>query len=199
MKIDPVVLDAIKNMDLPSLIRSYGIELKPTGKNAYQIRCPFHDDKTPSLSVGYRNNKWMWNCFGCRAHGNSLDFRIAYEKISFSDAYQKGAEELRLGSTGTNGNRATPRLTATASVNNHSAAVPPLPRPITINRSELLTRAVQIYHETLCKKTRKGIGLPGGTGGSKTGTFLDDLKSATSTADCVGFCQRIPTMSLFED
>lgn len=35
MKIDPAVLEAIKNMDLPSLIRSYGIELKPAGKNAY--------------------------------------------------------------------------------------------------------------------------------------------------------------------
>ena len=88
MKIDPAVLEAIKNMDLPSLIRSYGIELKPAGKNAYLIRCPFHEDKTPSLSVGYRNSKWMWNCFGCRAHGNTLDFRIAYEKISFSEAYQ---------------------------------------------------------------------------------------------------------------
>ena len=109
MKIDPFVLEAIKNMDLPKLIRGYGIELKPTGKNAYQTRCPFHEDKTPSLSVGCRNSKWMWNCFGCRAHGNSLDFRIAYEKISFSEAYQKGAEELRLVSTGTNGDGATAR------------------------------------------------------------------------------------------
>jgi DNA primase len=129
MKIDPAVLEAIKNMDLPSLIRSYGIELKPTGKNAYQIRCPFHEDKTPSLSVGYRNNKWMWNCFGCRAHGNSLDFRIAYEKISFSEAYQKGEEDLRLVSTATNGDGATVRpLTFTAPIG--AMAPAPVATPI---------------------------------------------------------------------
>ncbi len=152
MKIDPAVLDAIKNMDLPKLIRGYGIELKPTGKNAYQTRCPFHEDKNPSLSVGYRNNKWMWNCFGCRAHGNSLDFRIAYEKISFSDAYQKGAEELRLGSAGKNGDGATLwTLTPKAFANHPSLVVAPTTpaRPTTINRSELLTRVVQIYHEAL--------------------------------------------------
>lgn len=179
MKIDPFILEAIKGMDLPSLLRSYNIEMKPTGKNAYQIHCPFHEDKTPSLSVGYRNNKWVWNCFGCRAHGNTLDFRIAYEKISFSDAYQKGAEELRLVSTGTNGDGAAARpLPPTASVNNHSVAVPAKPAhrptPTTINRSELLTRAVQIYHEALLED-RRGINYLAGRG-IKDGEFLKRFK-----------------------
>jgi hypothetical protein len=92
---------------------------------------------------------------------------------------RKERRTLRLGSTGTNGNGATvhvlnvrrPRSGSKAP----SVAVPPLPRPITINRSELLTRAVQIYHETL-QEDRKGIGLPGGTEGSKTGNFLKRFK-----------------------
>jgi DNA primase len=162
MKIDPVVLDAIKAMDLPTLMRGYGIELKPTGKNAFQTHCPFHEDKTPSLSVGYRNNKWMWNCFGCRAHGNTLDFRIAYEKISFSDAYQKGEQELRLGSTASVGVKHPAP----------SVAVPP-PQP-TINRSELLTRVVQIYHETL-QEDRKALDYLVGRG-LNDGDFLKRFK-----------------------
>jgi DNA primase len=173
MKIDPFVLDAIKAMDLPTLMRGYGIELKPIGKNAFQTHCPFHEDKTPSLSVGYRNSKWMWNCFGCRSHGNTLDFRIAYEKISFSDAYQKSAEELKLGSVGPNGNGSLP---PTASVGaKHpapSVAVPP-PQP-TINRSELLTRVVQIYHDTL-QEDRKALDYLIGRGFAD-GDFLKRFK-----------------------
>ncbi len=171
MKIDPFVLDAIKAMDLPTLMRGYGIELKPTGKNAFQTHCPFHEDKTPSLSVGFRNNKWMWNCFGCRAHGNTLDFRIAYEKISFSDAYQKSAEELRLGSVGPNGNGSLP---PTASVGARAPSVAsPTPQP-TINRSDLLTRVVQIYHETL-QEDRKALDYLIGRG-LNDGEFLKRFK-----------------------
>jgi DNA primase len=179
MKIDPAVLEAIKNMDLPSLIRGYGIELKPTGKNAYQIRCPFHEDKNPSLSVGYRNSKWMWNCFGCRAHGNTLDFRIAYEKISFSEAYQKGEADLHLVSAGSNGDgsAARPLRSATsigAKTTAPSVAAAILSRPTTINRSELLTRAVQIYHEALLED-RKGTDYLAGRG-IKDGDFLKRFK-----------------------
>lgn len=177
MKIDPAVLEAIKNMDLPSLIRSYGIELKPAGKNAYLIHCPFHEDKSPSLSVGHRNNKWMWNCFGCRAHGNSLDFRIAYEKISFSEAYQKGAEELHLVSTGMNGDGSSAKpLPTLAPVNNRSVVVPTKPahQPTTINRSELLTRAVEIYHEAF-QEDRKGVDYLASRG-IKDGKFVNQFK-----------------------
>jgi hypothetical protein len=37
----------------------------------HAIRCPFHDDKTPSLHI-YEDGHW--HCFGCGAHGDVLDF-----------------------------------------------------------------------------------------------------------------------------
>ncbi len=144
MKLDPHVLDAIKGMDLPKLMQGYGLQLKPVGKNAYQTRCPFHEDKkTPSLSVGYKNNKWVWNCFGCRTHGNYLDFRIMYEKISFTDAYQKSADELRL-----------------APVPSESRAPAPAPA---IHRPEALARAVEVYHAAFMED-RRGVEYLAGRG-----------------------------------
>ena len=144
MKIDPYVLEAIKGMDLPKLMQGYGLQLKPVGKNAYQTRCPFHEDKTPSLSVGYRNNKWIWNCFGpgCRAHGNYLDFRMMYEKISFTDAYQKSADELKMAPA------------APAAANGHAPA--PAAAPTGIPRQEALARAVEVYHEAFMED-RRGV------------------------------------------
>lgn len=44
--------------------------LKPLGKN--KRICPFHADKDPSLSLN--DEKGLFNCFGCKAHGNIIDF-----------------------------------------------------------------------------------------------------------------------------
>ena len=148
MKLDPHVLEAIKGMDLPKLMQGYGLQLKPVGKNAYQTRCPFHEDKTPSLSVGYKKNKWVWNCFGpgCGAHGNYLDFRMMYEKLSFTDAYQKSAEELKM-------------VPAPSEV--------PAPAPAAATspgkRQEALARAVEIYHAAFMED-RRGVEYLAGRG-----------------------------------
>ncbi len=38
-----------------------------------KIRCPFHDDRTPSLHV-YRDSGRGWYCFGCNRGGSIYDF-----------------------------------------------------------------------------------------------------------------------------
>ena len=42
----------------------------------HQIRCPFHDDSTPSFSVNGQRN--IWKCFGCPDGGHFLDLWIKY-------------------------------------------------------------------------------------------------------------------------
>ena len=40
-----------------------------------KIRCPIHNEKTPSLTI-YSDGSWF--CFGCSAHGrNAIDFLTA--------------------------------------------------------------------------------------------------------------------------
>ena len=61
-------IEAVKRgVDLVALIRSSGVELKRKGKD-FIGRCPFHDDKSPSLVVS--PEKGLWNCLGaCRNNG----------------------------------------------------------------------------------------------------------------------------------
>jgi len=41
------------------------------GDNTYTACCPFHDDKSPSLSID--DNLGLFNCFGCGATGDVID------------------------------------------------------------------------------------------------------------------------------
>ena len=41
-----------------------GINLSPDSRGQAMVKCPFHNDKTPSLSINVVNG--LWNCFaGC--------------------------------------------------------------------------------------------------------------------------------------
>ena len=55
----------------------YGIEVKRNG----MCRCPFHDDKTPSMKVDER-----FHCFGCEADGDVIDFVSRLKAIGVKDA-----------------------------------------------------------------------------------------------------------------
>ena len=57
----------------------YGIEVKRNG----MCRCPFHDDKTPSMKVDER-----FHCFGCGADGDVIDFVSRLKAIGIKDAAQ---------------------------------------------------------------------------------------------------------------
>ena len=41
-----------------------------------QVRCPLHDDSTPSFSVDLERN--IWHCFGCPDGGHFIDLFIRY-------------------------------------------------------------------------------------------------------------------------
>jgi DNA primase len=59
-----------KEVSLERLVSGFGIELKKHGAGDWIGRCPFHEDKTPSLVVSPKNN--LWHCLGaCRAGGDT--------------------------------------------------------------------------------------------------------------------------------
>lgn len=49
-------------------------------------QCPFHDDSTPSLSVGVKKN--LFRCFGCDAGGGPIDWVMKREGVSFRHAVE---------------------------------------------------------------------------------------------------------------
>jgi DNA primase len=59
------------------------VPLKKTGKN-YSACCPFHSEKTPSFTV--TESKGFYNCFGCGANGNAIQFIQEFERVDFVTA-----------------------------------------------------------------------------------------------------------------
>jgi len=58
-----------------------GVELKRHGKNLVG-RCPFHEDRTPSLVITPDEN--LWHCLGaCQAGGSVIDWVMRAEGVSF--------------------------------------------------------------------------------------------------------------------
>jgi DNA primase len=50
-------------------------------------RCPFHEDKTPSLVVSPTKN--LWHCLGaCQAGGTVIDWVMKSEGVSFRHAVE---------------------------------------------------------------------------------------------------------------
>ena len=53
--------------DIESLLGRLGIFYKRRTPTQFLAQCPFHDDKTPSLSI---SDEGLYTCFGCGAKGN---------------------------------------------------------------------------------------------------------------------------------
>ena len=50
----------------------------------YKMRCPFHDDDTPSLSAD--PEKELWRCFGCGEGGDAITFLQRMRGLEFGEA-----------------------------------------------------------------------------------------------------------------
>lgn len=75
--------DEIKaKLDIVEVIRHY-TPVKAAGAN-FMARCPFHNEKTPSLSIS--PTKQVWHCFGCARGGDLFSFVMEMENLSFVEA-----------------------------------------------------------------------------------------------------------------
>lgn len=137
-RIPEAEIDRIKKeVSVVELVKAYGVELLPHGKDLVG-RCPFHNDKTPSLVVSPEKN--LWNCLGaCQTGGSSIDWIMKTQGVSFRHA----VEILREGcasEAGNNGGKPSKRTT-----------IQKLPAPVEAAAEdyELLDQVVDFYHETL--------------------------------------------------
>ncbi|MGI8665896.1 MAG: DNA primase [Jatrophihabitans sp.] len=82
------------------------VQLRNAGGGNLKGICPFHDEKSPSLSVTPARN--LFHCFGCGAGGDVIRFVERIEHLSFTEAVESLASragiQLRYaeGSTGQN-------------------------------------------------------------------------------------------------
>lgn len=80
---EPEIERIRREVALLPLVRSYGLEPRRVGKE-YQVLCPFHPEKTPSLSINPRKN--VWHCHGCGAGGDAIEFVKLKEGVDFAAA-----------------------------------------------------------------------------------------------------------------
>lgn len=127
-------LERIKSeVSLLELVKRQGYEVKKQGKD-YAIRCPFHDDKTPSMMISPTKN--VFNCFGCGESGTVIDWVMKTQGLSFRHAVEVLAAD-------------NPSLAA------HSQPIKQTGKrqldtlPTDQHDQVLLNQVIDFYHETL--------------------------------------------------
>jgi DNA primase len=119
-----------RDVALERLVQTDGVELSRHGADLIG-RCPFHNDKTPSLVITPKKN--LWHCLGaCQAGGSVIDWVMRSRKVSF-----RHAVEILNGEA--------------ASVPASRRAAMPSPVQADAEDHELLRQVALYYHEALKK------------------------------------------------
>ena len=69
------------------------VSLKKRGVNMLGL-CPFHSERTPSFTVSPA--KGIYKCFGCGKGGNSVQFIMDHESLSFVDSIKYLAKKFNI-------------------------------------------------------------------------------------------------------
>jgi DNA primase len=83
------ILDAANIVDV---VQEY-VPLKKRGVNLLGL-CPFHNEKTPSFTVS--PSKGIFKCFGCGKGGNSVNFIMEHEHLSYPEALKHLAKKYHI-------------------------------------------------------------------------------------------------------
>ncbi|WP_344531691.1 DNA primase [Streptomyces albiaxialis] len=71
---------------IDSVVSEY-LQLRNAGGGNLKGLCPFHDEKSPSFHVS--PSKGFYHCFGCQEGGDTLDFVMKVDHLSFSEAVER--------------------------------------------------------------------------------------------------------------
>jgi len=113
---------------LERLATAEGVELRRHGADLIG-RCPFHDDRTPSLVITPKKN--LWHCLGaCRQGGSVIDWVMKTRSVSFRHAVEILRGDVMPTRRG-------------------SLAILPGPVEPSADDADLLAQVVGYYHETL--------------------------------------------------
>lgn len=89
MRSDDAVEQVRSRLNLVDVVRQH-VRLRKQGREWVGL-CPFHQEKTPSLSVN--EQKQSWYCFGCQRSGDVFTFVELIEKLDFRGALEVLAEQ----------------------------------------------------------------------------------------------------------
>ena len=91
--IDQTTIDRIfESAQIVEVVQDF-VSLKRRGVN-YIGCCPFHNEKTPSFTVSAA--KGIYKCFGCGKGGNSVNFVMEHENLSYYEALKFLAKKYNI-------------------------------------------------------------------------------------------------------
>jgi len=148
------VVERLKTqVSVQRLAEARGVVLEKRGADLHG-RCPFHDDRTPSLVITPAKN--LWHCLGaCQTGGSVIDWVMRAEGVSF-----RHAVELLV-------NDSLPLAAASSAPPPKHSTVKKLPTALVrdVEDAKLLIQVIEYYHETLLGSAealdylkRRGIG-----------------------------------------
>jgi DNA primase catalytic core len=131
-----------REVSVQRLAEARGVKLVRHGANLLG-KCPFHNDRTPSLVITPSNN--LWNCLGvCNTGGSSIDWVMRTNGVSFRHAVELlRADHLPLARPAIESRRAAPPA--------KNGTVRILPPPVEREADDrvLLMQVVDYYSDTL--------------------------------------------------
>jgi DNA primase len=148
---DALIAGLKAGVRVQALAEASGVVLRRQGADLVG-RCPFHEDRTPSLVVTPAKN--LWHCFGaCQAGGSVIDWVMRRDGVSFRQAVELLQNQAPL---------PTPRLPPLAAFVVNAA---PRVTPLTREDAQLLGEVIEHYHQTLLQSQqalgylkRRGVG-----------------------------------------
>ena len=128
-------LERIKaEVSVQRLAEARGVELRRRGADLVG-RCPFHDDRTPSMVISPEQN--LWHCLGaCQAGGSCIDWVMRERGVSFRHAVELLRADL-------------PSVAGNGQVRGATVRTLPAPVDVDADDQELLQQVVAFYHRTL--------------------------------------------------
>lgn len=80
------IKDIKQRLSIDTVLKYYGLE----ANRNHMLKCPFHEEKEPSLKA-YPNTN-TFNCFGCKANGDAIEFIQLKEKCNKHEALKRATE-----------------------------------------------------------------------------------------------------------
>jgi DNA primase catalytic core len=134
---DEVIERLKQTVSVQRLAEARGVVLSKHGADLHG-RCPFHEDRTPSLVITPAKN--LWHCLGaCQTGGTVIDWVMRAEGISFRHAVELLQNDAPLAAS------------SLASVPPKQSTVKKLPAALEreLDDAKLLGQVIDYYHQTL--------------------------------------------------
>lgn len=86
------VTEILETVKIEDIVGEF-VNLKKRGVNLIGL-CPFHGEKTPSFNVSPTRN--IYKCFGCGKGGDSVNFLMEHDSMSFTEALRFIAKKYNI-------------------------------------------------------------------------------------------------------